>query len=271
MFVLLAALQVQARKKPLHNYFGIAPELRSAQKKPAVVKDEGDGYYPHSVVKLNLTQLAILNLSLQYEFAFHKNISVAIGVSRFLPHPFPGLFTKDDPSGEGLRDAKFSGTSITPEFRFYPGRKQKHKAPHGFYLALYLRYATYTLSSQYYNIYNNQNYGYDVSATYKGVNGGLMLGYQWIIAKHVSLDFWILGGGFGQAKFNLTANSQGVSLSPDQQNQVKQAVYDEMLQAKFLNASDPVITTTDHSVQASMSGLPMASLRGLGLCLGIAF
>jgi hypothetical protein len=271
LLAVIASLNVSAKTLRPEIYCKLAPDSGIKSSLPLIQKEKDGGYKPHSVIKLNLSQLAIKNISLQYEFAFHKNMSISCGGSYFLSRSLPGLFTKDDPSGQGLRSPVYSGFAITPEFRFYPGRKETHQAPHGFYFALYFRYAKYKLTSEYYDMYNNQTYGYNLTATYGGATGGLMLGYQWLIGKHISIDFWIIGGGFGQAKFALNAVTQGVSISPDEQNNIRQVLQDELSGANFLNASNPVIETTDHSVKATMSRLPMVSPRGLGLCFGFAF
>jgi hypothetical protein len=43
------------------------------------------------VIKLNLSQLPLTNISLQYEYAFHKNMSGALGFSFFFPRTLPSI------------------------------------------------------------------------------------------------------------------------------------------------------------------------------------
>lgn len=96
-----------------------------------------------NVVKLNLFGLGATAIPLQYERALSKNMSVALGVTFVPSRSLPAQLDL----GSELTNPQFKGIAITPEFRFYPGKKEKHQAPHGFYLAPYLRYASYTFGS----------------------------------------------------------------------------------------------------------------------------
>jgi hypothetical protein len=228
---------------------------------------------PKNVIKMNLSQIALRNLSFQYERALHENISVACGLSFMLVRPFPKAFDKDDPSGEGLRSPTYKGWAITPEFRYYPGGDVDEKpAPHGFYLAAYLRYAKYQLNSEYYERFPDGSiYGYDYNLTYKGANVGLMIGSQWIIGKHFSIDWWILGGGYGKARFSMEAVGHGISMDADEQKEVQTSVQKEFDDSAIVFGNKVEVTTTSSSVMATVKGLPMLSVRGFGLCLGFAF
>ena len=255
---------------PKRDILGVKADQETKEKsKSLLVKGSGSDQ-PRQVVKLNLSQLTLKTLAFQYEYGFHKNFSGALGVNFFLPRPLPGLFSSDDPSGEGLRDARTKGFSVTPEIRFYPGKKEEHLAPHGFYLAAYMRFAKYSLTSNYYENYNNQRYGYDFKMTYGGYTVGAMLGYQWLIGEHFSIDFWMLGGGAGKAKLTMQAVAQGVDMTQAQQDDVKASLTADFEAAKYLGAT-PSIETTPNSVKATLKGVPMLSYRGLGVCLGFAF
>lgn len=237
----------------------------------SLMKAYDDDEQPKAVVKLNLSQLALKNISLQGEYGFHKNMSGALGVNFLLSRPFPSFFTEKDPTGEGLRNTAFKGMAITPEFRFYPGRKEEQQAPHGFYIGAYYRYSKHTLTSDYTEHFKSgKSYSYDMEVTYKGSNGGIMIGSQWLIGKHFSIDWWILGGGFGSAKFKMEAIGSGFIMNDDERAEVKASVEDE-LKNVTLFGFDTDVTTTTNSVKAEVKGLPMFSFRGFGLCLGFAF
>ncbi len=220
------------------------------------------------VIKMNLTQLVFKNMSFQAEYGFHKSLSGALGVSVLIPRVLPGFFAKEDPSGEGLRNTRFTGWAITPEFRFYPGPKIDHKAPYGFYLAPYFRVAQYKLTSSLYVFDGNQELGYSLTAKYRGATAGLMIGSQWIIGKHFSLDLWIAGIGFGFANFSMEAVGKNIFLNDPQQAELKETVEMVMDGVSFLSGD---VKTTSNSAKVDFGGLPMTSIRTLGLCIGFAF
>lgn len=228
---------------------------------------------PNMVVKWNVTQLAFRNLSFQFEYGFHKNFSGALGFNFLLKRSFPELFVEQDPTGEGLHDPELKGWAITPEFRFYPGRKEEKKAPRGFYLAPYFRYAKYTIDSQYSIAFSDgKNYSYDFQLTYSGYSAGLMIGQQWLIGKHFSIDWWIIGAGAGKAKIKMDAVGSGIVMNAQDQAEAKQQVEGEFSDSIW--GYDADVSTTSNSIKAEVKGLSMISLRSLvifGLNLGIAF
>lgn len=244
-------------------------------KSHSVMKEDEPVKSPKHVIKLNLSQLALTNISLQYEFAFHKNFSAALGGSYLLPRNIPSQFFTPSSNGSGYQLPKFGGWSVTPEIRFYPGKKVKHQAPHGFYLAPYFRYSKYNLNSDYVNIdsASGDRQDYKVKASYSGFTAGLMIGSQWIIGKHFSIDWWIIGGGYGKAKFKINAESTDGSLnmSPQEQDDLKRDIRDNIEELGSFGNGEVTVETTPNSATATVKGLPMTSIRGFGLTLGFAF
>ena len=90
-----------------------------------------------NIIKLNLPALALKNISVQYERAIAKKMTVA-GTFRYMPDgdiPLKSAFIKlaDDPDVERqLNNLKVGNMAVMPEIRFYLG---KRGAFHGFYLA----------------------------------------------------------------------------------------------------------------------------------------
>ncbi len=232
------------------------------------------------VIKLSLSQLIFTNFSFQYEYAFHKNMSGALGLSFLLPRSIPGYFFKapTDANTSGYSLPNFGGWAITPEFRFYPGAKVNHQAPHGFYFAPYFRYAKYTLKANYTDVGTNASTGapydnhYAVKASYYGHTIGLMIGSQWIIGKHFSIDWWIVGAGAGRAKFSIegTSTDANTNLSSADQAQLNSDISGSMSDLGSFGKGTVVVTTTSNSAKVVVSGLPMLSVRA-GLTLGFAF
>lgn len=245
------------------------------KKKNAFVKDDAPTSSPKHVIKLNLSQIALTNISMQYEFAFHKNFSATVGGSYLIPRDIPSQFFTPSANGSGYQLPKFGGWAVTPEIRFYPGKKVKHQAPHGFYLAPYFRYSKYSVNSAYVDIdsASGKRNNYDVKASYSGFTGGLMIGSQWIIGKHFSIDWWILGAGYGKAKFKINAESTdgNVNMSPQEQENLKNDIRTNIGELGSFGNGEVTVETTSNSATATVKGLPMTSIRGFGLVLGFAF
>lgn len=251
--------------KPESMFIKSKPDALFTKKKMAANADDKSNI----AIKLNLTQLGLKNLSFQGEFGFHPKMSVALGFSYLLPNKLPG-YSGDEYFGP----LTYRGTAITPEFRFYPGGDIDKPAPNGFYIAAYLRYAKYKMTQDVSYTETdktfNKTYRAETEQTYGGVNAGLMIGRQWIIGKHFSLDWWIIGGGYGKAKYTYKWMSPEANLSPADQRKAEQAAEENFADFSALGYSGKA-TATNNSVKMTVSGLPMMSIRFMGLCLGYAF
>ncbi len=216
-----------------------------------------------NIVKLNLPALALKNISLQYEHAIARKITVA-GTFRYMPEgsvPFANTIKKqaNDPEVNKQLDGTTVGNfAIMPEIRFYLGRKGAFR---GFYVAPFASFAQYKA---------RVNFSYDDSAQTKYVpiagqvntiTGGLMLGAQFRLSKSVYLDWWILGPNYGASNGTATGTTK---LTPDEQ----QSVRDELANVD-LPLTDFTYSVNDNGVKIDFKG-PWAGVRG-GLCIGIRF
>ena len=101
-----------------------------------------------NVVKVNLTGLLFKNYGFQYERMLGKKTSIALGY-RIQPQstlPFIDFLESqvDDPeSFDVLEKINFGNTAVTPEIRFYLGKKG---GPRGFYIAPYARFSKFNVS-----------------------------------------------------------------------------------------------------------------------------
>jgi len=240
--------------------------------------DGGDGS-SNQVIKLNISQLIFKNISLQYEYGFHKNMSGALGLSYLVKRDIPGILFQPE-ADYGYQLPKYYGWAITPEFRFYPGKKEEHQAPHGFYIAPYFRYAKYTLRADYIDTtYNPMNIQpapktkYDVKVSYAGFTGGIMIGAQWIIDEHFSFDWWIMGGGTGKAKLSISAVAVdgNMNMSPQQQTNTSNNIRENLGELQKFSEGTVKIETTPNSAKLTISGVPMLSYRAFGFNFGYAF
>jgi hypothetical protein len=158
-------------------------------------------------IKLNLTSLAMKNFSLQYERVLTKRISAAASFSLMPERNLPGvdLLIKgvgmfidelDAETEDIIRNVLISSYTITPEIRFYPGKKGYGT---GFYLSLFYRYGHHEVSnvSIPYTNDEDEDITINTAATITSHTGGFLMGYQWALGKHMCLDWQMFGPHFG--------------------------------------------------------------------------
>lgn len=226
---------------------------------------------PHSIIKLNLSQLLFRNFSLQYEYAFHKNMSGSLGLNFLTERRIPRFFVKEKGDGTGFRNARWRGFGLTPEFRFYPGRKIQHPSPDGFYLGLFTRYASYRISGDFIGTFSNgREYSYNLTGRYAGVTAGGIVGAQWRVSRRFYLDWWILGAGAGAAVFSLQATDNSYAANASEQTEVETDLQEVLRKIPMVGLGNG-ISANSNSVKVSVGGLPMFSIRMFGFCLGFIF
>jgi len=160
-----------------------------------------------NVVKLNLFALALKNVTLQYERAVARKVTVA-GTFRVMPKgsiPLKSTFINlaDDPDIEDqINNLKVGSVTFIPEVRYY---FSKQGAFRGFYLGLFAEIASYsaTVPIQYNNAGTTEMIA--MSGKLTGITGGLMIGAQFKLSKKIYLDWWILGPNYGNSKGTLNA------------------------------------------------------------------
>lgn len=217
-----------------------------------------------NLIKLNLTSLPINNYAVQYERVLSKRISIGISY-RTMPVgniPFKNQIinmTDGDSEAEKiLNNFTISNYAITPEIRFYLGKKGYGR---GFYLAPFFRNAGYEGDNFQvdFNDENGINQTITLSGDIKSNTFGLLLGAQWSLGKFIVLDWWILGPHIGTGSGNLVGLSTR-PLSASEQQDIKQTLED----FEF-----PMV---DKSVTVNANGATM-TLDGLfgGLRAGISF
>lgn len=220
-------------------------------------------------VKLNLFALPLRNFSLQYERGLNKDMAVALGAS-FLPKgsiPFQGTIRNAIDAEEGdagldlVNNAKVSSWSLTPEFRYYFGRKPLN----GFYLAPFIRVGAYNIDWQYkYEKSDGSEKPVDLKGRSGMFSAGLLIGAQWHLGQRILLDWWILGPQYGSNNIKLEASGDFSDLTKSEQ-----ADLEGIIEKISYNGNRFEATVTDNSVKADNK----ISLPGLrtGFCIGFKF
>lgn len=222
-----------------------------------------------NLVKLNLTAIILKNYSIQYERVLSKPISVAVSF-RLMPStsiPFKDIILEevgdDDPdTKEVIENLKVSNFAITPEVRFYVGRKGYGR---GFYIAPFYRFASFKTNNLIFDFQNsaNQESNISLSGTVTAHTGGLMFGAQWLLGKNMCLDWWILGPHYGAGKGDLSGLAKQ-PLTPDEQTQLRNELED-----LDIPLTDKTVTVNASGAAIQLNG-PWAGVRA-GISLGIRF
>lgn len=218
-----------------------------------------------NIIKINLLALTLRTITLQYERVINKYLSVAIA-GRYMPKastPYKNLIYnivgEDDPEfKETLDNMLISNYALTPEVRFYLGKKGYGR---GFYLAPSYRYAYFTLNNLAYSYYDgdNQEGTINMSGNMTANYGGFTVGAQWAFGKHLSLDWWIFAPFFGVENTNLSGITSE-ALSEEIQNSIKEELEDIELP----------YTTTSVSVHEYGAAIQLHGLT-TGISTGLAF
>jgi len=222
-----------------------------------LAQKEKDGKEPaplKNIVKLNLPALALKNISIQYERAVARKVTVA-GTFRYMPTgsiPLKSVFVDlaDDPDTERqLNNLKVGNIAFMPEVRYYFSKKGAFR---GFYLGLFANIARYNADLVFEYDDASVTKTIPMSGNVTSITGGLMIGAQFKLGGRVYLDWWILGPNYGSSNGSLNGKK---SMSPSEQ----QSLRDE------LNDLDIPLTKFTYTVDANGANMdikgPWAGIR----------
>jgi hypothetical protein len=164
------------------------------------------GFTQQNVVKIGLLGLSYGDYSLSYERALSPKSSINFTAGYMNPNNgvlnlYQDIYVQD---GVWIGDW-YDGIHSSVDYRFYTG--EKGTALKGFYVSPYLRYWNLALLLQ------DEIEGdfFDVDTKLSSVGIGFQVGYQWLISKKISIDWYFLGIGAqkftGNASWVLTAES----------------------------------------------------------------
>lgn len=221
----------------------------------------------NNIIKLNLPSIAIRNFSFQYERIINKNFSASLSY-RFMPNgsmPFKNkisdLFEEDKDLEYRLLDqAKVNGMAITPEFRYYIGKRGYGR---GLYVAAYYRYSKTNLDMLNISYQTTQNVEsrVQVSGNLTGNAIGLMVGVQGYVSKNIVIDWWVIGVHHGNYKGILKGYSSQALTAQDQQR-----IIEKIDDFKYF---DKEVQIDDHNVKVGLK----EKMKGIrtGLSIGYVF
>lgn len=218
----------------------------------------------NNVLKINLSALAVKNISVQYEIKVGKRTSFTANahVLPFGQLPFANTINDaiDDPNIK-FNEFKLGNTGFTAEFRYYVGKKG---ALHGFYIAPFINSNTYKADLPL--SYSNDTKTGIFSGKINALTGGIQFGSEMSLGKRFVLDWWIVGPNYGQGKGDF---SLATALSPTEQDEVRS----ELANLKDDNVIGKVIKSYDVSSKGAtvIAKGPWVGLRAFGINLGFRF
>ncbi len=222
-----------------------------------------------NAIKVNLLGLPLNNYQVQYERKINNRMSAALS---FRIMPSSGLPFKNaiaDAVGDNDVDAqatvksfRMSNIAITPEFRFYIGRKGNMR---GFYVAPFYRYANFKVDNLVVSYTDDLNNKQQVSLKGKQQTHtfGAGIGKQWVLGKMIVLDWLLFAPHFGVGSGTFT----GISSTP-LSSQEQADLYTE------LDDLDIPLTTKKVSVNSNGATMGLSGAWGgirSSLSIGIRF
>jgi hypothetical protein len=177
-----------------------------------------------NIIRWNVGSIALKNYHFTYERSLTKRLSLSLSY-RTMPKgdvPFKSQLEKAIESDDiNFSNFQIGNTAWTLEGRFYLGLGKMK----GFYLAPYLRFATFDLSTP----VKYTNSGVTKEANFigkvKSTSPGLMIGWQIQIATKFVLDLQIIGGHYGHSNGDLNFIST-TPLTTQEQDALRQSLND---------------------------------------------
>jgi len=226
-------------------------------------------------IKLGLGGLAFKNVYMQYERAFTDKLSAQVGFGFYLPfnpsetiekynvtiNDFELSSTiKLDDRIVTIEEWSSDGFNVNAEFRYYFGNKDALK---GLYIAPFAGYHKNNDKQIKGTDDSGIKYDGEVSFTYAG--GGLQLGYQFLIANRLILDWRILGLGAG--KYTIAGGYKNDETNHDFEERANEI--EEFLGEDLGFDTSKFSTSFGDRVDSELSFV-LPTIR-LGLSIGFAF
>jgi len=227
-----------------------------------------------SVIKFNTTSFVTNHYMFQYERVLSPKHSIAIGIGFSSDAELPFKEQLLD-AADGNQDAinaiestKFDKLTITPEYRFYTGSKV---APIGFYVAPFMRYMHMSSDQIYPFTTSDGNYHeIPVQGTFDCFGAGAMIGIQWALGSHLTLDWWILGPFYGVQDGSFHGTGDLTDYTTQDAADLESDIESVDLGPWSVEATVSGAGTTNGVVDATVEG-PYLGLRAFGFALGFRF
>src|SRR5262245_31472103 len=166
-----------------------------------------------NVIRYNLSGALLFGVSKYIVFGYERmvnprqSISVNVGTASL-----PKLISIVTDSFETNKDSKRNGLNASVDYRFYLSSENRFDAPHGFYIGPYYSYNEFTRETVWdFKTRNNTATSLTTDTKFHINTIGFEVGYQLILWKRLTMDFVMVGPGYGiykyKAKFDGNINA----------------------------------------------------------------
>ncbi len=214
------------------------------------------------IVKWAPGSLASGKLTLGGEYNFKKKNSVEFIVG------IPTAKTHQLKYDGNTSDLSIKAFSALAGYRYYIGRKDVA----GFYIEPYAKYLHHQAHGVLTGTLNGETAMFDTRTDYKGIGMGLQLGVQFLIAKKISLDFFLLGPEANSSQFSTIATDVASSIpwtsveASEAEQDIKDALKDiPLVGDKFQVTVDQATKTVTTRYSGFMPGIRFGASIGVRL------
>ncbi len=249
----------------------VAQETQEVQAIAQELQEEVLPQYRKNAVKFNPIDLAFGSMSFTYERMISPknslNLTVGIPNGLELGERILEELASDEYS---ISSASLDNLHLRAAYRHYTGKKS---GPRGFYLEPSLKYqtlnpnmagnATIEVTDNVTGQQVEESGFVSADATISSFTAGFQMGYQFLIAKRVTLDLGFFGLEAGTGKVNVTAYSDNADIV----GEFKQDIIDAIENLPFGN---PTATVEGNTIKAKTESVFFPMLR-FNIGIGIAF
>ena len=229
-------------------------------------------------IKLNLGSTLVRGLpEIQYEHKIKDNIGFQMNVAYALPLTlnFTNQLESEEDFDESIGETSFTtsleyrGVRITPEIRFYSAA---NGAPRGFYVAPFLRYYSYKITSGTFIRDVDSTNRVELqplkgSASINGLALGASIGSQWFIGDHFAIDITWIGLG---VKLAGNVNVDVTSKNDLDWSEYAQDLEDELRQSEFRAIREAEVTHDNNGVYTKFNN-PIPIVLRSSISIGYYF
>jgi hypothetical protein len=223
---------------------------------------QDSSYKQHGVIKWNPGSLAFGKISIGTEWNYKHKKSVTFNIG--IPANSKTTYELDGQD----RDLNLKSFSLMGGYRMYLG----HKDMTGFYFEPYLKYVSNKASTVYSTTINNRNATFDFTSDYSGFGIGGQLGVQFMIAKVITFDLFLLGPEANSAshKAKMVEIGNNIPWTFVDANDAKRELEDALKDVPIIGDKVEVTVDTNNKTVSSKYNGFLPGLRA-GLSIGIRF
>ncbi|GAB4410508.1 MAG: hypothetical protein OHK0039_14990 [Bacteroidia bacterium] len=190
-----------------------------------------------NVLKVAPLRLLTKNVNLAYERALGDKHSIELNVNGYLRRSPQGVLQTvidqyaTDTDSVTLGDFGLSGYTLTTAYRYYVSGE----APRGFFLTPFVRFINYgTTWEMLYQGDGNKDFEVDGNLRFRGLGGGLGLGFQFISKGGFTIE-WHGGLGVALAGLRHRGTITGNNVLPEDIADVEAKINEILAQVPFVN------------------------------------